>query len=340
MRSFRKIFFRAVVLVLFTALLEWGIRFCYQDWNAFTIVSRQERKELQGTLDTLYCGNSLSYRGFYPALLDEKLGTSSFNLGTSQQTLSGTYYLLRETVEQNPIKQVYLSLSIPLLKEEMPDEAYVSAAENFCSPIWKLRYLMAVGKEPVFVSSMLFSTRVKTYMDFSKIKTNVKSKLSERKSRNRYGKRGWRGSGKAYAGRGEKKNADGKYWDKEQGILQMQQESLTYLKKITEFCNENEIQLTWVLMPLSPSFVNGAGDMDNLNEVLGSLAEEFGAEFYNFLLYKERKTVFTNEKFKDSTHLNTEGSQVFSTLLAEIVTSENPEDYFYDSMEEYEEEQP
>ncbi|MDO5539163.1 MAG: hypothetical protein Q4F83_03700 [Eubacteriales bacterium] len=339
MRSFKKILFRAVALVLFTVLLEWGIRFCYQEWKAFTVVSRQEREELQGTLDTLYCGNSLTYRGFCPALLDEKLGTNSFNLGTSQQTLSGVYYLLRETAEQNPIKKVYLGLSISMLKEEMPDEAYVSAAENFCSPVWKMRYLMAVGREPVFVSSLLFSTRVETYMAFSKVKTNIRSKLSGRKSSSRYGKRGWRTSSKKYAGKGQERNADGKYWDKELGISQLQQESLTYLKKITEFCNENEIQLTWVFMPLSQPFVDGAGDMDDLNETLGGLAEEFGAEYYNFILYKERKTVFTNDKFKDSTHLNTEGSKVFSTLLSEIVSSKNPGDYFYGSMEEYKEEQ-
>ena len=59
------------------------------------------------------------------------------------------------------------------------------------------------------------------------------------------------------------------------------------------------------------------------------------ANYYNFMLYKERQTVFTNDLFEDYKHMNVEGSEVFSELLAEVLQSSDPQEYFYDSMEEF-----
>ena len=53
------------------------------------------------------------------------------------------------------------------------------------------------------------------------------------------------------------------------------------------------------------------------------------------MLYKERQTVFTNDLFEDYKHMNVEGSEVFSELLAEVLQSSDPQEYFYDSMEEF-----
>lgn len=338
MRSFRKILIRLGVLLAFVILLESGVRFCYESWRAYTVVSKQERRELKGSLDTLYLGTSLAYRAFCPAVLDEKLGTNSFNLGTAQQSMMGTYYLLRETVEQNPVKQVYLSLSIATLKEESPDDSYVSAAENFCTLRWKLRYLAAVKKEPVFVSSMLYSTRVETYLNLSKIKKNVSKKLSGEKSGSRYGQRGFRGSKRIYKGdKANEKYTGRHYWDGSLGAEQIDAEAFEYLKKITEFCKQEKIRIIWVMTPITNDYLSGVGDMDNYDEVLRSLAEEWGAEVYNFILYKERKTVFPDNMFADYKHLNIKGGEAFSEELAKVMDAENPEDFFYDSMKEAEE---
>lgn len=340
MRSFRKILIPLGILLAFAVLLEGGVRFCYENWRSYTVVSKQERRDLKGSLDTVYLGTSLAYRGFCPAVLDEKLGTNSFNLGTAQQSLMGTYYLLRETAEQNPVEQVYLSLSIAALKNECPDDSYVSASENFCTLRWKLRYLAAVKKESVFVSSMLYSTRVKTYSNISAVKKNVSKKLSGAKSGSRYGQRGFRGSKRIYnGGKPQKRNEDKHYWDGSLGAEQIQSEALEYLKKITEFCNQEDIRIIWVLTPLTETYMTGAGDMDNYDEVVRSLAAEYGAEYYNFILYKERKTLFPNEVFADHSHLNIKGGEAFSEELAKVMTAENPEDYFYDSMKEAEEQE-
>lgn len=329
MHNFKKIAVRVLAVLLTACLFEGFVRFCFEDWNEFTRVSKMERKELEGTLDTLYIGTSLTYRSIDPRIMDETLGTNSFNLATSAQPMMGSYFLLREEAEANPVRTVYLGLCMPSVKQAQKDIRYVSAYENLRTWKWKLRYLLSVQKESVFTTSVLYSTRVSTYTQYSKIKENIRSKLSDASS-GRYGMRGFRPTSAVYTGP-MKKNRNRKInsWNAKRGIAQTQEESMRYLEKIAKFCQEEGIQLILFVPPTTQDYLDAAKDVEAWDDFCQDFAAKWGAQCYDFMLYKERQRDFPNEMFQDEKHLNGAGAEAFSRLLAEVCASEDPQAYFW-----------
>lgn len=337
MKNVKKIVVRICAVLLFVAGFEFMTRFCCESWKTYLLTSKRERSEMKGTVETLYCGTSLAARAFLPAVLDERLGTTGFNLATNSQPIRGTYYLIRETVEENPVKQINLALSISSLKETATTQTYLSAWENLRTARWKVLYLLSVRDEGLTVSSLLYSTRIDEFPDIKTAKGNVKNKLKKTKVKKYYGQRGWRASRKYYQGENAgKSNGVLNYWDGSEGAAQINEESLEYLHKIADFCRAEDIELNLVFLPVTQDYIDGAGDLDNLDNVCCALAEEMGAGYYNFMLYKERQKVFTNDKFGDTKHFNVEGGPLFSELFAEVLQSGDPQAYFYDFMEEFE----
>lgn len=335
MHSIKRVAVRVVLVLLMVVGLQALVRLCYEKWSAQTVQSKLERKQLKGTIDTLYCGTSLTYYGFDPELLDEELGTSSFNLGTSAQPYIGTYYLIRETVEANPVKQIYLTISLPqLLRDEPGTASYVSAFENMCSWKWKLAYLAAVGKEEVWTACLLYSTQVESYLAWNTVTSNLVNKLFIRQVPESYAGRGLRTSEAVFDGQ-KKKNNRNNIWDGEAGLEQVSSEAMCYLEKIADFCREEGIALTLVALPHSQVYTQQAGDLDDFHTVFSEKAQEWGAKFYDFNLYKDRLTVFTDDKFADDHHLNVAGGKTFSQILAQVVMSDDPQEYFYESMVQF-----
>lgn len=335
MRNFRKIAVRVMAVLLTACLFEGAVRFCFEDWNEFTRVSKLERGELKGTLDTVYIGTSLTYHAIRPDIMDEALGTNSFNLATAAQPLMGTYYLIREAADENPLKKVYLGIIMGSVKQERLDIRYVSAYENLRTWKWKLRYLLSLRRENVINTSLLYSTRVETYTQFQMIKRNILNKFSGKTS-SRYGMRGYRHGNGSYDGaHAGKKNDRINFWNAKKGLDQTQEESMEYLEKIAQFCRDEGIELTLLVLPVTQDYIDGAGDMDAWDGFCREFAEKWDAQFYNFMLYKDRVSEFTNDKFNDEKHLNDAGGELFSHLLAQIEQSGRPEDYFYSSMSEF-----
>lgn len=337
MQNVRKAIIRVFLVVFIMIALQETVRFCYESWNSITIWSKKERKELEGTLDTLYLGTSIVYDGIVPSMLDAELGTNSFNMGSAGQPVIGSYYLLLEAAEKNPIKQVYMSIPMPsLLKADAYLQNYLSAFENLYTLEWKLKYLSAVNKEEVWKAALFYSTQVEYYLVPQKVKTNIIKKLNPQDPPELYGGRGFRHSTSVFKGRKQQKNNIRNTWFESGNEERLQAQALTYLDKMAEFCKENDIELTLIGMPYPQVFIDGAGNMDGYHEYLQSKAEELGVEFYDFIYHKEREEIFTNETFKDDHHLNTIGGEAFSRMMIEVLQSDNPQEYFYDSLAEFE----
>lgn len=339
MHVIKKIMIRLCVVLAFVIALESTVRFCYEAWKPIEVVrlSKEERGELKGTLDTVYCGTSVTYYAFNPWYLDEQLGTSSFNLATSAQPVIGSYYLVRDAAEENPIQRVYLMLTLPALKSERTGLQHVSAYTNMRTWKWKLRYLLAMGDEDTALSLLFYSTNVDSYLTPRTVLDNIRHKLNPAAECKGYVGKGFRSNGGSRVFDGvPKKNASKKNrWNGKAGISQVDDETLEYLRKLGSFCGKNGIDLSVVIAPPSQAYLNQAGDLDDMDRCLRELTEEIGADYYNFILYRERTAVFTDDKFKDWQHFNMAGSEAFNRLFAEVVQSERPEDYFFSSMAEF-----
>ena len=309
--------------------IQMAVRCCYEDWNLFKISVMRDRKETEGTIDTLYCGSSLAYWAYIPEYLDEKLGTSSFNLGSGAQPVMGTYYLIRDAVEKNPVKKIYYTISITELKKKnINTSSYLSAYEYISSWKWKLRYLAQIMDEEVWMSALFYSTQVEDYFDLKSVKQNLVNKYLNKKENPRYGGRGYRISKTQFEGSDKIKNSSNRTWVAEAGEDQLNEESFLYLQKIAEYCRNEGIELIWVIPPYPEDFIHAAGELDSFNEFLKEKAQEWDVQLYDFTFYKNRESVFTNDKFKDYIHLNKYGAELFCEILAELEINKNPEFYF------------
>lgn len=338
-----KVISRICVVLAFVLILESAVQLCYEDWGRISTItlSQRDRKTLNGTLDTLFCGPSVSYNAIDPFILDDKLGTSSFNLAASSQPIMGSYYLIRDAAANNEIRRVYQILTIPALKKGRGQRNYLSPYKQMCTLRWRLAYLAALRDESTVLSLLAYSTNVKSYARWDFVKNNIERKTEKNPDRAHYKGRGFRiGGKKVYKGENaQEHNADYNYWDGALGLAQADEEEVRYIRKSAEFCKKNGIEYTILLLPHPQENLDGAGDLDNLYKCLSDLAEELDAEFLNFQLYKNRLTEFANDKFRDEEHMNAAGGEAFSNLLAEVLSSDHPEDYFYESTEEFDSEQ-
>ncbi|MDO5134872.1 MAG: hypothetical protein Q4D55_02360 [Eubacteriales bacterium] len=325
MRSFRKILIHALVVVLFL----WGINgigeFLYEPVRDNILVTSEELKDREGTIETLAMGTSLMHCGMDINVLNKELDTVGFNVATSAQAVSGTYYILKEQLKRNPIQRVFLGLGVNSFMsdtENRSTSAKTRVLKLLESPLTELRYLMDVA-EPSELESLLFRpVRTKNVFSVRLVKNNVKYKLSD-DFKNRVGHRsspytyfgmGYESNDKVYDGTPEKPRSNN-VWRRGR-ILE---ENITYMKKMGELCRKNGVELNLVIFPHCQSYSAQQGDLEDMDVYLEELAEELGAGLYNYN-YTSRPDIYEylpDELYMDRKHLNQRGAAVFARLLAE-----------------------
>ena len=136
--------------LLLTVLVLTAARFLLvDDVHSYSRVMLQELYGQAGQIDTLFLGSSHCYRSVDPAMVDEALGTHSFNAGSSQQLPDGSYYMLREAAEQNPLKTVYLEMFYTGYNQSASRDVSLACYlltdfMRWNSP-WRYRYLWEMG---------------------------------------------------------------------------------------------------------------------------------------------------------------------------------------------------
>ena len=79
--------------------------------SIFIFASDNESQIIPPETDFLFCGKSNCERGFIPDLIDEELGTYSYNLSITGLKNKGKYELLKNVLPNYPIKKVVLEVS-------------------------------------------------------------------------------------------------------------------------------------------------------------------------------------------------------------------------------------
>lgn len=120
------ILFCVIVLVIGAALTDWGI---HKSWDHF--YDTELRNELSGSIDTIYCGSSHLRSGIDPVIVDEITQNASYNLSGNAMTWPGRYYLLKNELERNPVKRVYLEISYNTLSQTPSVEGHIHTLPRF-----------------------------------------------------------------------------------------------------------------------------------------------------------------------------------------------------------------
>jgi len=315
-----KLISAAAFFIALVILLEAGIRFLYEDYRSYHIYARKEYKEELGQLDTLFCGTSRTYSGINPMLFDELTGSNSFHLATSAQGLDSTYFLIKDALRVNPVKKIYLELSVATLFENDDDYARIIAADRLYTLRGRLEAAFAEENPGLQFQYLFYSTQVKDYLDFDLVALNLRYKLSARghlaprrvPDRIHYIGRGFYNSTEVYDGNFNGRIKERYVWDRSK----ISPENLSYLDKILRLCQKHEVEVILYSPPISQPVMPYVGDLTDMHEYYQAIADSYGIEFIDITALPDSLTYFPNETFRDSMHLNVDGAEVLTKILA------------------------
>ena len=77
-------------------------------------------------LDIVFTGSSFCLRSFNPYVVDEILGTNSYNMGTPSQAINQTYVAIKTAIEEHDLQKVILAVNYSSLESDWPVAAKVA----------------------------------------------------------------------------------------------------------------------------------------------------------------------------------------------------------------------
>lgn len=357
----RSFFSHIKILVLFIAVIVLVTKFMnylyVDDTTEFARCMMHEFYEDDTNIDRLYLGSSHVFCDIDPTVLDEINKEYNFNLSTHMQQMITSYYLLREADKKHNIGRVYLDLFYPCTNAGKGNfREYQSL-----SPSWtvinqmrpsvnKLSYMLHLSDPAYYYLTFLPFMRYREQLfSLDYISEIVEGKQTEEWKNYAYSytapdgseviKRGGKGFRIYY---GELEYGDFCMRYEESPIIEepMTKESIEYLQKIIEYCEEHDIELTWIVSPVPDLQLTCVGGYDNYVRQVATLAEQHHIPYYDFnLCRREYLDVSDGKYWFDTGHLNAYGAEVYSEFLGDFLLAqeqgkETYQNCFYDSYEE------
>lgn len=327
MRNFKKILLRFLLIVLFIVLIDRVGHYLYESVGDNTYFTIDELKEVDGTIETLLLGTSLMQRGMDPAIISETLDTTCFNLASSAQPIAGSYYLLKDQINRSPIERVFMGVSVKSFVSDEDSKSTTSKLRAFDlirSPLIKWQFLTEIAEPGEYERFLFFPARVEKVVGLSAMIRNVKyrqtaayqNRISYPGAPFEYYGMGFQSNVEAYDG-SQAKNVipETSVWAREK-ILD---ENISYLKKMAELCQENNVELNIVVFPHVEDYATKQGNLADMDDYLRDFCTEIGANLYNYN-YTARPDIYRilpNEYFMDRKHLNTTGAAQMAGMLCQ-----------------------
>ena len=318
MHNIRKIGIRILLIIIVISLYQVLVEFVYRPYDGIVIQHNKERKQMEGTIETLLCGTSTAQRGFDPKVIDKELETVSFNIGTSLQPLDGTYHLIKDMAEKNPIETVFLTMAPDSMRRDVVATKYRGDVYDRLNGVGsKVGYLLDACDVEQWPYIVFYSTRVENYFDYTTIEENISTKLKEDYDTGIYCHKHYRGQGFMCSARKYKwkKVSVGK---RKFDATSMVDKNIKYLDKIVEYCENNKIELIFIYAPLAKDELLSYKDFNQVHDYYAGLAESYGVEFWDFNYYNNMESLFTNKMFQDKKHLNVKGAKLFSEEVSKV----------------------
>lgn len=309
----------ALILVfsIYTAPYYYGTAYYYQDAGV--------RDALSGQLDTLICGSSHAFRAFVPAIMDENMGTCSYNLGCAMLTMEGRYYLLKKELSRNPVKTVIMEVSYNALtrnrKSEGP-EGDLYEMGRFSNPLERLNFMFHAfpvseyGK--LYYDTMDRSTTAwkKLFAGTMGLQT-VQGYLGAETRDQTIPESDWPGMYLA-SGVSEKKDPEG----------------VRIFEQCLDLCREQGVEVILVVTPMADRSILGYSGLDTVLGWYREYAREYQCTLLDFNLLKTRMDDYPQDTaFHDRTHLSFSGAETFTNDLCRVLelvrTGEDVQDMFY-----------
>ncbi len=336
MRNFKKVILTILLFLLAEVVFSCLIMTAYFRGENYYYQDIRERDELSGTIDFLVSGSSHAMSGFNTEILDEDLGVNSYNLSYAASTMEGRYELLKLELERNPVDTVVIGLSYNMLTKSDKDKGYEGDYYMLSKlKFWRRTLYFFKVLPPSEYARFYYNCLEDGYECLKMLFNGTWTNKNEE-------------SYKGFIPYNEG-NPD-KSWIVEDYAAayntmafpeEVDADSLEYLNKILDLCEEKEIQVILVTVAIPESNICRYSNLDVFREWYVQIAEERGLTFIDFNLYKENFELFQErDDFNDDTHLSAAGAEKFTELFVEVYDMiQNGEDFsdlFYDSYDELE----
>lgn len=315
------------------------------DTTSYTRIMFHEMYE-QENIDILFVGSSHCYRSINPQIMDEELGVNTFNAGTSSQMLDGSYMVIKEAARYNEIDHVYLELYYNCAFTTYKTRSQLTQTyiiSDYLKPsLDKFQYILNASSKDHYVNSFILARRNWfKFFEEDYIRNLIIQKNTDDYKNYEYTyvtrDLEW------YAGKGfvaNKEIVENWNYFSRTGYNKINFDNATddwinTLGDIIAFCDKKGISLTLIVAPMSNYLLAGSENYDEYVKLVNDLIADTDVDYYDFNLCKEEYFPNTSYLFKDTDHLNSDGAEIFSHILADFINGKISEnELFYDSYEE------
>lgn len=302
-----------LALVLCVCLLLSAFCEAYFQYPAYYYEDAKVRKDLAGSLDTLIIGSSHAFRAFDPTVLDETLGTHSYNLSGALLTMEGRYLLLEKELERNPVRTVVIELSYNALLRD----------RDYEGPEGDIYLLGRLDSLPERIGAFFKLIRPSEYAEvFHDTLT---------RSRTAWGMllKGQIGAPQMEEKRGfiplQSTDLTLPYYDTFESYFDefiypdFRPDREKLLRDCVALCREKGARVIFAVTPLSDGPLIRYYDLGQIYEYYVALAEELDVPLYDFNLIRTREDYPPATAFFDELHLSGSGAETFSRSFADVL---------------------
>ncbi|MBP3656198.1 MAG: SGNH/GDSL hydrolase family protein [Clostridia bacterium] len=290
------------------------------------------RGRLAGQIDTLIIGQSYAMNGIIPAVLDERLGTVTYNLSGSLMPIYGQAYMIEKELARNPVRHVLLEITPDTFTTDEHaaygnGDSYIvgrldSAAERLD---YLVRCVQLEDWPNIYARMLLLSLRSAAYRLLGRAEMIDDANMGYNPQR------------------AEDVSIDEDWARATHQAMSIFSDPLeaniSRYEALLERCLAAGCEVTLVYTPVSHCKVWQLYDQDTFLQWARGLAAKHGVALFDFNLLKDRYTLFTDESsFSDDNHLSAEGAAVFSGVMADVLArhraGEDVSSLFYESYRE------
>lgn len=313
---------RTVIFLIFTFVCFKLANFIFwDDVHSLSRLTLKEMYEEEENIDVVMLGSSYVVHGFDPEVANDILGKNTYNAGTKLQSLDGTYFFLKEISDYNDLETVYVDCNhvilsyfdVTNLERNLIISAYMKPSANRVAFSYE-----TAGLEGIAKTNFPFLTKKNL-----NVPELLKIKFTDGYEDNNYDYVDF--EYEAYIGDGfvGKKGAL-VATDNFAPIVDINPEkpitdfSYEYLEKICQLCDERDIRLVLVTLPVTGEMLSRVDNLQTYIDSVAQFAKEHNVEYHNFNLIKSKYCELTMKDYSDKEHLNTRGARKFTKHFCEV----------------------
>lgn len=334
------IFLKLIVFIILFSLIIYNIGEYYErisNKNQSVTAYKKAWDEFydlpKDSLDLIFIGSSHSYCTFDPALIDEALGTNSFNFGSPLQYADSSYHVFKEVLKHQKPKTLVYEIYWGIIEQDFDlnqAEIVINAIDRkdfereFIRDAFPLNEIGKYIFKPVRYQKDAFN-----YWN-QNLKEKLEESLEEYKEPTTTEAQGGlsyhKGKGFIYSDivipkekyyeKNRYRDFDGREWDFDSG-------QKAYIEKMVELARVKDIDVVFVTAPIANVSMRYIQNYDVLHDKIADFASGLNVDYRDYNIVNMERNLFINQNFRDGSHLNNTGAEIFTKDFASWYENRN-----------------